>query len=755
LLKVLQKPKIAENNRRRYIPEWLAVLLAYCLLTAILTWPLIIKLGTHLNGDANNMTGDAYQNLWYMWWYGRALELGQDPSQTHLMFGLLPSVQILLSSVVNGLLMWPLRGLFGPIFAYNFAVFSSFPLAGLFIFQLTGEFTKHRAARFVAGFLFAFCSYHLFRAEGHLGLLTIQWLPFYAWRLFGLRRTPNLTNALWVALGFMLASLSDLYYLSYFVLPFTILFFVWFGWFERKNGFWNRRNLGFYGVGLGLGVVALLPFYNVFFRLEGDVNASVTTLARETRELSADLLAFFVPNSQNPLFGGLTAPLYSQFKGIFPIEQAVYPGYVLLIAGLVAPFLKWWSRRETLFWLFLAFAAFVMALGPRLHIAGKEFDFPLPYTLYTNLPFLKTYRAPDRFGIVVTLALAVLAALTLSWLFQKITSTRGLTSILKVGGVAGSLMLLGVLESFVQPWPLPMSEAHIPEIYHQIAAEAGDFLVMELPLGPYSLPLYYQTIHQKPLVGGYPSRISNRMTLSFDQSPYLGMFNPAESSAIMDGSAAQLPNPDIFTLEVGFKQTLQDDNIRYVILRNFQSGRRFFAWMRPYLEKQLGPASYKENDTPGADTLLVWKVEPGSKVAAVAPGQVRIRLGDGWNAGLGKGEDGKLQRLVQQNAGLRLEVAQDTTVRLSLSFTPIIRPQTLNVLINGRGSSSLVVEGKKEWVSTPASFELQLKKGQNLVELNSAQGCLIAGDYIPNSPDRRCISFAIQDIKVEIIPAAP
>jgi hypothetical protein len=240
------------------------------------------------------------------------------------------------------------------------------------------------------------------------------------------------------------------------------------------------------------------------------------------------------------------------------------------------------------------------------------------------------------------------------------------------------------------------------------------------------------------------------MTLSFDQSPYLGMFNPAESSAVMDGSAAQLPNPDIFTLDVGFKQTLQDDNIRYVILRNFQTGRRFFAWMRPYLEKQLGSASYKENDVPGADTLLVWKVEPGAKLAAVGPGQVRIRLGEGWNAGLGRGDDGKLQRLTQQKAGLRLEVAQDTTVRLSLRFTPVIRPQTLNLVVNGTNGGA--AEGEKEWVSTPASFELQLKKGQNLVELNSAQGCLIAGDYIPNSPDRRCISFAVQDIKVEIIP---
>ncbi len=746
----MQQPKAFEHKRRRYLPDWLIVLAAYSLLTAILTWPMLIKLGSHLNGDANSMTGDAYQNLWYMWWYGRALELGQDPSQTHLMYGLLPSVQVLLSSVVNGLLMWPLRALFGPIFAYNFAVFSSFPLAGLFVFQLTGDFTRHRAARFVAGFLFAFCCYHLFRAEGHLGLLTIQWLPFYSWRLFALRRTPNLTNALWAGLGFVLASLSDLYYLGYFVLPFTLLFFLWFGWFERKNGFWKRRNLSYYGLVLGLGTVALLPFYNVFFRLEGDVTASVTTLARETRELSADLLAFFVPNSQNPLFGSLTSPLYSQFKGIFPIEQAVYPGYILLIAGLVAPFFKWWPRRETLFWLFLAFAAFVMALGPRLHIAGKEFDFPLPYTLYTYLPFLKTYRAPDRFGIVVTLALAVLTALTLSWLFQKLTSAPGLVGSLKVGGVAAVVMVLGFIESFVQPWPLQMDEVRIPEIYRQIAAEPGDFLVMELPLGPYSLPLYYQTIHQKALVGGYPSRISNRMTLSFDQSPYLGMFNPAESSAVMDGSAAQLPNPDIFALDVGFKETLQDSNIRYVILRNFQTGRRFFAWMRPFLEKHLGPASYKENDALGLDTLLVWKVEPGPKVAAVAPGQVRIRLGDGWNAGLGKGDDGKLQRLTQQNAGLRLEVVQDITVRLSLRFTPVIRPQTFNIMLNGKDSGTM--EGKKEWVSNPASYELQLKKGQNLVELISTQGCLIAGDYIPNSPDRRCISFAIQDIKVEVIP---
>ncbi len=81
----------------------LGIFLLYVLLAGLITYPFIFQFGSHLI-DAQ---GDSFQNLWYMWWYKEALTTGQDPARTRLMYGLLPSVQVLFSSVFNGLCLIP------------------------------------------------------------------------------------------------------------------------------------------------------------------------------------------------------------------------------------------------------------------------------------------------------------------------------------------------------------------------------------------------------------------------------------------------------------------------------------------------------------------------------------------------------------------------------------------------------------------------------------------------------------------------
>ncbi|NWJ95412.1 MAG: hypothetical protein HXX20_06470 [Chloroflexi bacterium] len=724
----------------------LFVLLLYTGLTGLITFPFGLQLGTHVIEAG----GDSYQNLWYLWWYKEALLSGQDPARTHLMYGLLPSVQVLVSSVFNALWLIPFEALWGPLLAFNLGIFVSFPLAGLCLYLLAGEFTRNKLAAFVAGFLYTFSTYHLYRAEGHLGLVTVQWLPFYAWRLFVLRRNPNWPNALLAALGLALCALSDLYYLGYFVLPFTTLFLAWSLFFERK-AFLKKSNLLCFGLALGLGFALILPFYAAFFQLDKDVAQAVQVRTNDASDLSADVVAFFLPNASNPLFNGLTGPIYQKFSGLFPIEQAVFPGYILLVAALVAPWLKRGRNQNTAFWVLTAGVAFVLALGPRLHVAGQDTSIPLPYSLiYGKLPFLTSFRAPNRLGVVVGMALAVLAALSLSGFFEWLQKHHPASIKMPPQSlpvlIATGLMLLATLENLVYQWPLATTEAKIPEIYRQIAAEAGDFLVMELPLAPLSAPLYYQTLHQKPLVGGYPSRISNRMSLSFDKVPYLSIFNPAESSGVMDGSAAK-SSPDIFPVDLSFRQALQENNIRYVILRNYPGGRRFFTWMRPFVESNLGAAGYSNED----GSLLAWRVEPGTAPAAPSPGSYRIRVGDGWNAGLGKGEDGLLLRLVEQDAQLQVEAGSAGTANLHLKVTPYIRPQVIEVRLNGTVVGQ--IDGQKEWKAVEANLaNLTFKAGQNLLEFHSVQGCLVASDYIPKSPDHRCISFAVQNLELKTGP---
>lgn len=733
--------------------DWLALGL-YAVLALLLTFPLVFQLGTNLRGGAT--TGDGYQNIWYMWWYGRALEQGLDPSRSNLMYALLPDVQVLISSVLNGLLMWPLVKLFGPLAAYNIALLLSFPLAGFFTYKLALEVlpVKHRLAAFAAGFFFAFSTYHFFRIEGHLGLLTVQWLPFYLWRLFRLRARQNYLNAWLAALGFVLAALSDLYYLGYFVLPVTALFVAWYGLFARKS-FWRwKASLQYFGVAFVLGGAVTLFFYRFFLNLDPDIRESVGISASGVRRLSADLLAYFLPTAQNPLFGGLTGPVYQKFLSPYPIEEAVFPGYIVLILGLATLFVRRLRSIATAFWLVMAGLAFVFSLGPRLHIAGNELGFPMPYQLvYGILPFLTNFRAPNRFGVLVILALAVLAAFSLALLLEK------LPALFRSGGerkafnrpvvaplLVAVILALSLAETLTYSLPFAADVVQMPQIYRDIAAEPGDFKVLELPLDTNTQPLYFQMLHQKRLVGGVATRISNRMALSWDQATYLGMFNPAESSGVINnGQALKAPGgPDIFPLDISFRQMLAENAISYV---TFHSSRAAFAWMKDFLIQQLGQPT--RQDTLYGDTLLAWKLLPlgSTQPGPVAAGQVRVRLGEGWNAGLGKADNGQLLRLVEQDAQLLVTPGTPGQTTLALTVTPYIRPQTVEVYLNGQLAGK--IEGKAPWQPVNASLPLQLQAGKNIIQLHSVEGCLHPFQYIPNNDDQRCISVAVQGVSLK------
>ncbi len=61
----------------------LVVLIAYLLLTAVMTWPLVMNLTTAIPGDSF----DGWQNYWNLWWIKTALvEQLHNPYTTNALF---------------------------------------------------------------------------------------------------------------------------------------------------------------------------------------------------------------------------------------------------------------------------------------------------------------------------------------------------------------------------------------------------------------------------------------------------------------------------------------------------------------------------------------------------------------------------------------------------------------------------------------------------------------------------------------------
>src|SRR5689334_13092406 len=89
-------------TKRRWRPlDWLhwmrqhphvVALFGYVLLTLAITFPLILHLQDSIVGPV--MYGDSMWYTWYSYAFRQAVLAGHDPSTTHLLYALLPQIQL-------------------------------------------------------------------------------------------------------------------------------------------------------------------------------------------------------------------------------------------------------------------------------------------------------------------------------------------------------------------------------------------------------------------------------------------------------------------------------------------------------------------------------------------------------------------------------------------------------------------------------------------------------------------------------------
>lgn len=220
----------------------------------------------------------------------------------------------------------------------------------------------------------------------------------------------------------------------------------------------------------------------------------------------ADLVALLTPNPNHPLapewLRGWLMPQSAAY-----LENVASLSWVALLL-LVAARLRGWQPPR--WWLALTVAFGLLALGPFVHAAGVNLYVPGPWALLRYIPVIGLARTPARFAVVLTLVFAVLVASALAWLGRQAPARRRL--------LIASVGLLLCAELW--PAPRPMFSAAIPRLYATVAAEPGDIRVLQLPFGVRdgtssvgnfsARSMYFQTSHEKSLIGGYLSRVSNR-----------------------------------------------------------------------------------------------------------------------------------------------------------------------------------------------------------------------------------------------------
>lgn len=163
----------------------------------------------------------------------------------------------------------------------------------------------------------------------------------------------------------------------------------------------------------------------------------------------------------------------------------------------------------------LTLFAVAMSFGPHIHSRGRLIDEENVYALfYDHVPGFDGLRVPARFGMIVALGLAALAAYGTAFIERR--RRGGLLTL-----VAGALI---VVESTAVPLPLNGNDtnyrqqdlvalpatvatgAATPPVYGFVAQLPASAVILELPFGEVAFEaryIFYSTAHWRRLVNGY------------------------------------------------------------------------------------------------------------------------------------------------------------------------------------------------------------------------------------------------------------
>jgi hypothetical protein len=500
---------------------------AVCLLAfaaaILMTWPLTAGLGSV--GRVNS--GDGRFSIWNVAWVAHALTTA--PSKVYDANIFYPHRGALAYSEANlgaGALAVPVwAATHNPYAAHNAVVLFAFASSVVATWLLVRRISGDGGAAAVGALLFAFCPF-LFTHTAHIQLLMCAGIPLSMLMAHRLVDRPSPGRG--VALGCALAvqGLACAYYgiFAGLMVGFATLFYAVSRRLWRDPRYW----IGIV-VAAATSIVLVLPFFLPYVRLQQD----------EGFRRSLDDARMYSGFLRSYLASGANAhrwmlPLLGTWN-----NEALFPGFVAVVLGLgglaVAARSPMKEKRETaLLYGTLGLLAFWASLGPRAVL----------YTvLFRTVPVFSFLRAPGRMGLVVALALAVMAGFAVEHLRSRVPLRRRAVT---VGLIVLALVDLNAL-------PLDWRRAE--------PVPAGYTLLAGLPRGPVAeFPFFdrridfhihtrymlFSVYHWQPLLNGY--------------SDYI----PPDFRSLAT-TLASFPSPEAFA-------ALRDRRTRYIVLHRGRDG---------------------------------------------------------------------------------------------------------------------------------------------------------------------------------------
>jgi hypothetical protein len=664
--------------------RWRLPIIVFVAYTAVACITLSTLLAQFTSAVPGGKDTDYYQFLWGYWWIGHALQTGQSPLWTD--YTLYPHINNL--SIHTLAPIWypvytvanPLVGVIG---AGNLMVLLGYSLSGTLMFvwlrRRLPVGNPALAVAFFGGLAYAFSPYMMTHASYiQLNLTPLWWFPLILllWDELAFPRwLPRPVTALLLGLALWGVWLTDLEYLIWLALV-GWGYLLWTLWAARRN----LRPVILWG----LVAAALMGVLAWIYPLSALVQVNLNPL--EFPPAGLETLRHYA------------LPL-AALVGLAPNEEVRTMGHVLvwlMWAGILLAWLRWRKRDfpalsfpanqpGAAVWLGLGLVPLILALGPDITIGSTTI--PLPYMLLHNA-LHGQHRVPSRltgpaaFLLLTFLALAFYPWLARWWSQRKILVMGGMTLL-----GAAVLFDVGALAAF------PTKTIPDYPIYHQIAAEKGDFVVMDVPVGTQYgwtgigngyFSMFYGAIHQHKMVNGWLARIPYSTLDYYIKSPLFSwLAGVHDLNADERASAAD-----------ELEQDRQKWPIGYIIAyRDWIATDQQSDWLG-WLNQQPGFCPPEESpDT----TLIWWRAEPlgcdSMLTEQVDLGSTWTAIGSGWYNPESVG--GPVARWSAQNSTLRVTLKPEASYEVTFSALAFGDHQTVTM----SGLSSPINLDGSDWHS--------------------------------------------------------
>lgn len=496
------------GNILRNIKKITVFFLIFLFILSIFTFPLIFKFSSVIPGFFSS--DEPFSCIWDSW---------------RIKYSIIHNINLKVSSLIAhpfgvemygnyisyvwGFVFYALSLLTNKILAYNLQIVINLILNALFAYSLFFYVAKNKYAAFFTGLTFSLCPYEIFRTWQHIGLTYNQWLPLVLLSSIVLKENYSKKSWLFLFTSLFMALSFD-WSVAYMVFISAALLLIY--CLARET----KKSISFVVRFLTVNITVLfvfLPQFLPFFvtALRNRVSPSAFNIYHRPFEdlfmQSAKPLSYLLPSVAHPLFGNFTEHFIgTNLYGISFTEHTLYLGWIPLILAFIA-----YKNRKKInnfylgFFIFLALAAWFFSQPPWWKIGTVKIYMP-SFFMYKILPM---FRAYCRFGIVVMLAVAVLAGFGLKFILERFKTQKAKIAVT-------SLFCGLVLFEFWNYPPFKVIDvSKVPAVYYWLKNQPKDIVIAEYPLdadSPNEMYKFYQTEHEKKIINGtIPGTYANKV----------------------------------------------------------------------------------------------------------------------------------------------------------------------------------------------------------------------------------------------------